>query len=316
MFDTHLVVVGNVLAAPEWRRVTTSGNLVANFRIASNARRFDRERNTWVDGNSLRIRVSAWRRLAEGVASSITVGDPVIVYGRLFTRDWKDEDGNPRVSYEMEAYSIGHDLARGRGRFFRQKSLPGTAAIEDAEADMLVAGLPSIPLTPQESPIGYGEGMPGADVPSFTEPTKFPELPSELSPVAAATAPAAMAPAPAAEAPASAAEAPAPAAMASASAAEAPLPAAKAPAPDVVVPALLAEAPAPGAPTAEGPAPEAGAPSALTAAPEPEQDAASGDEETSQADDFTLEVERLTAAPPTTPARRGRRSAKKEPIAA
>ncbi|SNY30976.1 single-stranded DNA-binding protein [Paractinoplanes atraurantiacus] len=265
MFDTHLVVVGNVLVAPEWRRVTTSGNLVANFRIASNARRFDRENNTWVDGNSLRIRVSAWRRLAEGVASSITVGDPVIVYGRLFTRDWKDEQGNPRVSYEMEAYSIGHDLARGRSRFFRQKSLPGSAAIEDAEADMLVAGLPSIPLTVQESPIGYGEGMPAADPPSFAEPPAFPELPSELSPVAEAPSPVALVPDP--------------------------------------EPSSLAEAP-------QEPSPVAAVPD-----PEPEEEAAP-EEAASPADDFSLEVERLTAAQPTTPTRRGRRSAKREPIAA
>ncbi|MFF5084382.1 single-stranded DNA-binding protein [Actinoplanes sp. NPDC000266] len=307
MFDTHLVVVGNVLAAPEWRRVTTSGNLVANFRIASNARRFDRERNTWVDGNSLRIRVSAWRRLAEGVASSITVGDPVIVYGRLFTRDWKDDEGNPRVSYEMEAYSIGHDLARGRSRFFRQKSLPGTTAIEDAEADMLVAGLPSIPLTPQESPIGYGEGMPGADVPSFTEPSAFPEVPSELSPVAAATAPETP---PAVKVPALLAEASAPGAETAA-------PVAKAPAPVAKAPALLAEAPAaPSSPLPEESSPGSGEPSTLTAVPDTEPETPSGEEEAPPADDFTLEVERLTAAQPTTPARRGRRSSKREPIAA
>ena len=96
MFDTNLVIVGNVLTAPEWRRITSTGSLVANFRIASTARRFDRETGRWVDGNSLRVRVTAWRRLAEGVASSITVGDPVVVYGRLYSRDWKDEKDNNR----------------------------------------------------------------------------------------------------------------------------------------------------------------------------------------------------------------------------
>ncbi|MEV4345696.1 single-stranded DNA-binding protein [Actinoplanes sp. NPDC049596] len=185
MFDTNLVVVGNVLAAPEWRRVSTNGNLVANFRIASNSRRFDRETNAWVDGHSLRIRVSAWRKLAEGVASSITVGDPVIVYGRLYSRDWKDEQGNNRISYDMVAYSIGHDLGRGRARFFRQKALPGGSAIEDAEADLLVGGEPSIPVTAEEVPAGYGEGIPETDTPEFAEPPVFPEVPAELSPVAA-----------------------------------------------------------------------------------------------------------------------------------
>ena len=103
MFDTNLVVVGNVLGAPEWRRITSNGSLVANFRIASTARRFDRETNSWIDGNSLRIRVTAWRRLAEGVASSITVGDPVIVYGRLQQRSWETDAGEKRSVVEVIA---------------------------------------------------------------------------------------------------------------------------------------------------------------------------------------------------------------------
>src|SRR4051794_41571376 len=133
MFDTIVSVVGNVLAVPEWRRIPSTGDLVANFKIASTARRYDRELGKWVDGNSLRVRVTAWRRLAEGVASSITVGDPVVVYGRLYNRDWKDENDNNRVSYEMEAFSIGHDLARGRAKFFRSKAAQGTSEIEGAD---------------------------------------------------------------------------------------------------------------------------------------------------------------------------------------
>ena len=82
MFDTTITLVGNVLATPEWRRIPSSGALVANFKVASTARRYDKEAGQWIDGNSLRIRVVAWRRLAEGVASSVTVGDPVMVQGR------------------------------------------------------------------------------------------------------------------------------------------------------------------------------------------------------------------------------------------
>nr|WP_296064769.1 single-stranded DNA-binding protein [uncultured Actinoplanes sp.] len=168
MFDTNLVVVGNVLVAPEWRRVTSSGSLVANFRVASTARRYDRENKCWVDGNNLRVRVTAWRRLAEGVASSITVGDPVIIYGRLYTRDWKDDKGNNRISYEMEAYSIGHDLARGRAKFFRTKALQ-----EAGEEEIFVGGEASVPVTDDEVPVGYGDGLPerlpGEDEPTFLE---------------------------------------------------------------------------------------------------------------------------------------------------
>ncbi|MEU1841938.1 hypothetical protein ABZ489_32800, partial [Micromonospora chersina] len=56
MFDTYVTIVGNVLTAPEWRRTTQSNTLVANFKVASTARRLDRDSGRWVDGNSLRVR--------------------------------------------------------------------------------------------------------------------------------------------------------------------------------------------------------------------------------------------------------------------
>ena len=167
MFDTNLVVVGNVLMAPEWRRLEQSGSMVANFRVASNARKFDRETNTWVDGNSLRVRVTAWRRLAEGVISSIAVGDPVIVYGRLFTRDWKDSEGNDRISYEMEAYSIGHDLARGRARFARN-SRP-SQALPPIEDGVFIGGEQSAPVPADDVPVVFGEGVPDEEAPTFLD---------------------------------------------------------------------------------------------------------------------------------------------------
>ncbi|MEU4239944.1 single-stranded DNA-binding protein [Actinoplanes sp. NPDC026619] len=184
MFDTNLVVVGNVLTAPEWRRIASSGSLVANFRVASTARRFDRDNNRWVDGNNLRVRVTAWRRLAEGVASSIAVGDPVIISGRLYTRDWTDENNNPRVAYEMEAFSIGHDLARGRGQFFRNKSAQATGAVEDAESEALIGGEMSLPVTAEEAPIGFGDGLPlvAEEEPTFAEPVGPSELPEPAEP--------------------------------------------------------------------------------------------------------------------------------------
>ncbi len=152
MFDTNVTIIGNVLTQPEWRRTTQSNQLVANFRIASTARRYDRENRCWVDGNSLRIRVSAWRRLAEGVIASIGVGDPVVAYGRVYTRDWDDEEGNHRVAYEMEAHSIGHDLARGQSQFTRTRPNGITtvsythAMIGGETAESAAGGLPDAVL--------------------------------------------------------------------------------------------------------------------------------------------------------------------------
>ncbi|MEU4694144.1 single-stranded DNA-binding protein [Actinoplanes sp. NPDC023714] len=166
MFETNIVIVGNVLNMPEWRRTTHSQQLVANFRVASTARRFDKESGRWVDGNSLRVRVTAWRRLAEGVTSSIRVGDPVIVYGRIYTRDWVDDDKKKRISYEMEAFSIGHDLSRGRGRFYRNKPGAALSVVDDLEHDAQIRGEASVTLADDEAPVRYGDGVPAIDEPA------------------------------------------------------------------------------------------------------------------------------------------------------
>ncbi|GAA2711587.1 single-stranded DNA-binding protein [Micromonospora olivasterospora] len=143
MFDTYVTIVGNVLTTPEWRRTTQSNTLVANFKVASTARRLDRDSGRWVDGNSLRVRVNCWRKLAEGVASSVMVGDPVVVVGRLYTRDWTDDAGNHRTVYELEAVAVGHDLSRGRARFLRNRPSMATSTVEDAEAESRVHGEPT-----------------------------------------------------------------------------------------------------------------------------------------------------------------------------
>ena len=170
MFDTNIVIVGNVLTPPEWRHTTKTNTLVANFRVASTSRRFDKDNNRWVDGDTLRVRVTCWRRLAENVGASIAVGDPVVVVGRLYTRDWTDADNNVRISYEMEAVAVGHDLARGRTRLYRNKPLAISGAADGPDADGVVRGEHAELLS--EQPVAYGEG-----IPDDPEAPVFPEMP-------------------------------------------------------------------------------------------------------------------------------------------
>ena len=181
MFDTNIVIIGNVLTAPEWRRTTKTGTVVANFRVASTSRRFDKDNSRWVDGDSLRVRVTCWRKLAENVGASIAVGDPVVVVGRLYTRDWTDGDNNPRITYEMEAVAVGHDLARGKTRLYRNRSTAIAGAAEGPDADGVVRGEATELLSEQQVPVGYGEG-----IPDDVEPPVFRETsPSAHDPLAA-----------------------------------------------------------------------------------------------------------------------------------
>lgn len=107
--ETTLTIVGNVVADPELR-FTPSGAAVANFRIASTPRHFDKQSNEWKDGDPLFLGVSAWRQLGENVAESIQKGARVIVVGRLQQRQYEDREGNKRSSYEITAEEVAPSL--------------------------------------------------------------------------------------------------------------------------------------------------------------------------------------------------------------
>lgn len=111
MRETPVTVVGTLVSDMRPRRVGPDGTLVLNFRVACNERRFDKVSESWVDGESLYLSVSCWRRLAEN-AASLVKGDPVIVRGKLRTREWTTEQGERRSVVELEANAVGPDLAR------------------------------------------------------------------------------------------------------------------------------------------------------------------------------------------------------------
>jgi single-strand DNA-binding protein len=110
MYETTLTVVGRV--ATTVTQVTfNDGGLKASFRLASRERRFDRDQQTWVDGAQLFLGVVCWRNLADRVIAALRVGDPVIVRGKLRTREY-EKDGQSHTVMEVEATSVGPDLAR------------------------------------------------------------------------------------------------------------------------------------------------------------------------------------------------------------
>jgi single-strand DNA-binding protein len=117
MNDVQMTIAGNVVDTPKLRR-TKSGHFVANFRVASTPRRFDRESNSWVDGATLFVTVTCWRAMGENVAQSLRKGQPVVVQGRYCQREY-ERDETLRTTYELEAIAIGHDLSRGIATFER-----------------------------------------------------------------------------------------------------------------------------------------------------------------------------------------------------
>ncbi|MFE6334463.1 single-stranded DNA-binding protein [Streptomyces sp. NPDC057806] len=116
MNETIVSVVGNVATQPVYREVATGPS--ARFRLAVTARYLDREKNEWTDGHTNFFTVWANRQLATNAAASLTVGDPVLVQGRLKVRSEVREQ-QTWTSADIEAVAIGHDLARGTSAFRR-----------------------------------------------------------------------------------------------------------------------------------------------------------------------------------------------------
>jgi single-strand DNA-binding protein len=117
VYETTITLVGNTVSAVQLR-ATRDGAAWATFRMASSPRRYDRESARWVDGDPLFVTVVCWRAFAENVAASLTQGDPVVVTGRLRWSEW-EHNGQKYSALEVEAHSVGHDLARGTGQFTR-----------------------------------------------------------------------------------------------------------------------------------------------------------------------------------------------------
>ena len=107
--DTPITLIGNVVADPELR-YTPSGAAVANFRVASTPRVFNRESNQWEDGDALFLTCNIWREAAENVMESLSKGMRVIVQGRLRQRSYDTREGERRTVYEIEVDEVGPSL--------------------------------------------------------------------------------------------------------------------------------------------------------------------------------------------------------------
>jgi single-strand DNA-binding protein len=122
--DTQITVVGNLVSDPELR-YTPTGVAVANFRVASTPRTFDRQANEWKDGDSLFLTCNVWRQAAENVAESLQRGMRVIVSGRLRQRSYETQQGEKRTVFEVEVDDVGPSLLRASAKVTRAQRTGG-----------------------------------------------------------------------------------------------------------------------------------------------------------------------------------------------
>lgn len=107
--ETSITVVGNTTGETKLR-FTATGTAVASFTLASTARHYDKTTSTWRDGDTLYVRVNAWRAMADNAADSLAKGTRVVVTGRLRQTTWTGDDGTQRTGLEIDADDIGVSL--------------------------------------------------------------------------------------------------------------------------------------------------------------------------------------------------------------
>jgi len=132
--DANFTVTGNVGADPDYALVG-DGVPRLKVRVCWNTRRKDPETGDWADANTSWINVTCWRGLARNLRFCLHKGDPVVLRGKLEVRPFTGKDGQQRISVDVEADFLSHDLRRGVADFQKVLNAPAKTAADQAGAD-------------------------------------------------------------------------------------------------------------------------------------------------------------------------------------
>jgi single-strand DNA-binding protein len=108
--EVVVTIVGNLGGDPELR-YTQGGIAVVSVNVGSTPRTYNRTTNAMEDGETVWVRCTAWREVAENVAHTLTKGTRVVVTGRLKAPNaYQSAAGEARASLELEIDEIGPSL--------------------------------------------------------------------------------------------------------------------------------------------------------------------------------------------------------------
>jgi single-strand DNA-binding protein len=127
--DNQITLRGYLTAEPKLYQKTPTAIPRTEIRVGSTPRRLNHETGEWQDLPTSYFRIKCWRRLAINAVSSLHKGDMVVVRGHFYMNTWVDNEQRPRASLEIEADSLGHDLAYGWTHYMRgTQHQPGNRA--------------------------------------------------------------------------------------------------------------------------------------------------------------------------------------------
>ena len=128
----HIVLAGNLAQDPD-AGISDAGVSWTRMTVITNDRYRDRN-GDWTNGPAVRYRVTVFRALADNAANSLHVGDPVLVAGQLTTREYRDTNGDIRLSRDVIADHLGADLARATVTFSRNSRAIGADEPQPVDA--------------------------------------------------------------------------------------------------------------------------------------------------------------------------------------
>lgn len=128
--DTPITIVGNVVADPELK-YTPSGVAVADFRVASTPRAFNKDSGQWEDQEGLFLTCNVWREPAENVMDTIAKGMRVIVTGTLRQRSYENRNGERRTVFQIEVDEVGPSLKFASAKVTRSQRGGGNRSADN-----------------------------------------------------------------------------------------------------------------------------------------------------------------------------------------
>jgi len=133
--ENTIILRGFVTAEPKFWQTAPTQTPLAEIRLGHTPRRLNRATGEWEDGETSYYTVKCWRRLAVNVKGSLRKGDMILVRGKVVMRTWVDDQQRNRVQMQVEADSVGHDLAFGWSHFNRGDQSPWNSTRRQAEGE-------------------------------------------------------------------------------------------------------------------------------------------------------------------------------------
>jgi single-strand DNA-binding protein len=157
----HVTLAGHLGKDPE-KRYLPSGESVTSFSLATNRKRKDSDVTTW-------WRCTCWGRRGEAIAQYLRKGDPILVTGEVCNRPWTDNDGNQRLSLDVEVRDFSFLGSKDAAQSHQSGAQGGFASPPEQRAAVTqnaAQGAYSAPPSGAVVTDGAGDDFdPGVDIP-------------------------------------------------------------------------------------------------------------------------------------------------------